>query len=107
MASTSPEVVQGNPASPVAVCTLSSHALLHQIARSPLAAQVAMLGPLETENLGIERMLTTLLRSPRIRWLVVCGDESRGRYQGQALIALFEHGIGPKAQSSPPAAGAR
>jgi tetrahydromethanopterin S-methyltransferase subunit A len=91
----SPEVVRGNPDSPVAVCTLSSHALLEQIAHSPNAELVAMLGPLETENLGIERMLTTLLRAPRIRWLVVCGDESRGRYQGQALAALYEHGIRP------------
>ncbi len=52
-----------------------------------------MIGPLETENLGIERMLTTVLRSPRIRWLVICGEEARGRYQGQALVALFTQGI--------------
>jgi len=95
MTATSPDVVPGNPDSPVAVCTLSSHELLDQIARSSLAMRIAMLGPLETENLGIERMLTTLLRSPRIRWLVVCGDESRGRYQGQALQAVFQHGIRP------------
>ena len=88
-----PEVTSGNPDSPVAVCTLSSHELLREIARSPLAKQIAMLGPLETENLGIERMLATLLRAPRVRWLLMCGDEARGRYQGQALRAVFDHGI--------------
>ena len=88
-----PEVVSGNAESPVAVCTLSSHDLLRQISQADLLGRIAMLGSLETENLGIERMLITLLRAPRIRWLVVCGEEARGRYQGQALAALFQHGI--------------
>jgi tetrahydromethanopterin S-methyltransferase subunit A len=88
-----PDVFVGNLQSPVAVCTLSSHELLDRISRSDLASRVAMLGPLETENLGIERMLGTLLRAPRIRWLIVCGEEARGRYQGQALNAVFEHGV--------------
>lgn len=79
----------------MAICTLSSHDLLETLAQSPLAAQVAIIGPLETENLGIERMLATLLERPGIRWLVVCGDERRGRYQAQALRALFTHGLGP------------
>ena len=90
---TAPDVFHGDPTSPVAVCTLSSHALLDEIRGSVIAKRVAMLGPLETENLGIDRMLTTLLRSPRIRWLVVCGDEARGRYQGQALEAVFANGV--------------
>ncbi len=89
-----PNVLAGNADSPVAVCTLSSDGLMQEIARSPVAERIAMLGPLETENLGVERMVATLLRAPRVRWLIVCGDEARGRYQGQALCALFDHGIG-------------
>ncbi len=88
-----PDVIKGNAQSPVAICTLSSQELLKKLRESPIAQQVAMIGPLETENLGIERMLTTLLRAPRIRWLVLCGEEARGRYQGQALHALFEEGL--------------
>src|SRR6476660_4140601 len=88
-----PDVIKGNADGPVAICTLSSNELLAQLAQSPLRERVAMIGPLETENLGIEHMLTTLLRAPRIRWLVVCGEEARGRYQGQALLALFTDGI--------------
>src|SRR3954468_15238133 len=88
-----PDVVKGSPDSPVAICTLSSNELLAQLAQSPLRERVAMVGPLETENLGIEHMLKTLLGAPRIRWLVVCGDEARGRDQAPALLALFAHGI--------------
>lgn len=90
---TGPLYVEGDPASSVAICTLSSHGLLQALAGSAVAGEVAIIGPLETENLGIERMLTTLLQRPQIRWLVVCGDEQRGRYQGQALTALMEHGV--------------
>ena len=59
-----PDVIKGNAQSPVAICTLSSQELLKKLRESPIAQQVAMIGPLETENLGIERMLTTLLRDP-------------------------------------------
>ena len=90
-----PSFVACDPDSPVAVCTLSSHNLLDELANGSLAAKLAIIGPLETENIGIERMLTTLLERPRIRWLIVCGDESRGRYQGQALRSLFESGLAP------------
>jgi tetrahydromethanopterin S-methyltransferase subunit A len=81
-----------NADSPVAICTLSSPALQQQLCESPLAARVAIIGPLETENIGLEKMLVTLLEQPRIRWLIVCGEEARGRYQGQALFSLFAQG---------------
>lgn len=93
--SSGPFFFEGNPDSSVAICTLSSHDLLRTLAESELATQVAIIGPLETENLGIERMLTTLLARPTIRWLVVCGHDQRGRYQAQALRSLFEHGLAP------------
>lgn len=85
--------VAGNPESPVAVCTLSSHNLLDGLSASAVGRQVAIMGPLETENIGIERMVATLLEQPRIRWLILCGDERRGRYQAQALRCLFTSGI--------------
>ncbi|MBM2809747.1 MAG: Tetrahydromethanopterin S-methyltransferase, subunit [Chloroflexi bacterium] len=83
----------GNANSPVALCTLSSHDLLSALAALPEAEGVNIIGPLETENVGIERMITTLLDRPRIRWLVVCGDEQRGRYQAQAIRSLFSNGV--------------
>ena len=83
----------GNEASPVAVCTLSSFDLMEQLAQAPIAQRLAIIGPLETENVGLERMLMTLLERPRVRWLIVCGDEHRGRRPAQALQCLMEHGI--------------
>jgi tetrahydromethanopterin S-methyltransferase subunit A len=40
-------------------------------------------------------MLMSLLAEPDVRWLVLCGDESRRRRQGEALRCLFDHGVGP------------
>ncbi|MPZ14239.1 MAG: DUF4346 domain-containing protein [Chloroflexi bacterium] len=88
-----PSYVEANPESPVAICTLSSHELLDDLARSALVDRVAIIGPLETENIGIERMISTVLARPRIRWLICCGEEARGRYQGHALRALFTRGV--------------
>ncbi|HEY3116602.1 MAG TPA: DUF4346 domain-containing protein [Chloroflexota bacterium] len=93
MVTSSPFFFEGNPDSSVAICTLSSHELLRNLAASEMANRVAIIGPLETENLGIERMLSTLLARPTIRWLVLCGQEQRGRYQAQALQSLFAHGV--------------
>jgi len=93
MAQAGPAFVAGDTTSPVAVCTLASHELLDALAASGLADRVAIIGPLDTENIGIERMLTSLLERPRIRWLIICGNERRGPYQAQALMALFSNGV--------------
>ena len=93
MAQAQPFFIESNPESPVAICTLGSHGLLQEIASSKILDDVAIVGPLETPNIGIERMLLSLLGRPRIRWLIVCGKERRGAYQGQALVSLFAHGI--------------
>ncbi len=101
-----PGYTSGDPDSPVAICTLSSADLLRALKASPVATQVSIIGPLETENIGIDRMLTTLIERPRVRWLIVCGDERRGRYQAQALLSLFANGLGPDG-SIPEARGRR
>jgi tetrahydromethanopterin S-methyltransferase subunit A len=88
-----PGFTAGNIESPIAICTLSSTALLGELAASSIASRVAIIGPLETENIGIERMVTTLLERPRIRFLIVCGADRRGPYQAQALQALFTNGL--------------
>jgi tetrahydromethanopterin S-methyltransferase subunit A len=88
-----PSFYAGDDTSPVAVCTLSSFDLLDDLARSPIAERLAIIGPLETENIGLERMLMTLLERPRIRWLILCGDEHRGRRPAQALRCLMEQGV--------------
>lgn len=79
---------------PVALCTLNSDDLAAQIAeQSPEG--VALVGTLHTENLGIERIIRNVLANPHIRFLVLCGDDTRqavGHLPGQSLASLFAAG---------------
>ncbi len=80
---------------PVAVCTLNDIALATAVASSRLA-DIAIVGTLHTENLGIERLIANVLANPHIRFVVVCGSESRqaiGHLPGQTLAALAQNGL--------------
>jgi tetrahydromethanopterin S-methyltransferase subunit A len=80
---------------PVAVCTLNSDELVGPVAAAEPDA-VAMVGTLQTENLGIERLITNVLANPCIRFVVVCGADSRqmvGHLPGQSLVALAREGV--------------
>lgn len=80
---------------PVAVCTLTDANLAALIAREA-GPEVAIVGTLQTENLGIERILQNVLANPHIRFLVVCGEDSRqaiGHLPGQSLVALAHSGL--------------
>lgn len=85
---------------PVAVCTLTDDQLMQQVAQESPAA-VSIVGTLQTENLGIERVITNLLANPHVRFLVVCGADSRqaiGHLPGQSLVALAKSGLGEHQQ---------
>ncbi len=80
---------------PVAVCTLTDETLMNSVAASGRGA-VAIVGTLQTENLGIERLLQNTLANPNIRFLVLCGTDSRqaiGHLPGQSLLALARSGV--------------
>lgn len=53
----------------------------------------AIVGSLATENLGIERVIRNINANPNIRFLILCGRDSRGHKAGQALIFLKNNGI--------------
>jgi tetrahydromethanopterin S-methyltransferase subunit A len=55
--------------------------------------QVAIYGPLKTENIGIEKIVANVISNPHIRYLVVCGEEIRGHRSGSSLVALNINGI--------------
>lgn len=79
---------------PVAVCTLNSAALVGQLAALALP-DLAIVGTLHTENLGIEHLIRNLLPNPNVRFLVVCGEDTRkavGHLPGQTLLSLMAHG---------------
>lgn len=80
---------------PVAVCTLNSEELLDPVAAA-VPNMIAIAGTLQTENLGIERLITNVLANPFIRFVVVCGADSRkmiGHLPGQSLVALARDGV--------------
>jgi tetrahydromethanopterin S-methyltransferase subunit A len=79
----------GDPAAPVAVCALTSDELLAPLADFP---GVAIAGEVQTANQGIERIVMNITANPAIRFLLVCGKESRLFRPGQSLSALVENG---------------
>jgi tetrahydromethanopterin S-methyltransferase subunit A len=83
---------------PVAVCTLNSDGLAHDLAqRAPDG--LSIVGTMRTENLGIERVVRNVLANPNIRWLLLCGDDTRqlvGHLPGQSMESLFANGLDDK-----------
>ena len=80
---------------PVAVCSLTDEGLSNQLASTNHGA-LSIVGTMMTENLGIERLIQNILANPNIRFLVVCGMDSRqavGHLPGQSLLALVENGM--------------
>ena len=81
--------VLGNFESAVAVCTLSSTALIDQL--NPNYA--AIIGRVYTPNLGLEKMIRNVVSNPKLRYLVVCGKESPVFKVGQAILMLQTKGL--------------
>jgi len=80
---------------PVAVCTLTDEDLQARIAVTA-GEEIALVGTLYTENLGIERLIRNVITNPHLRALILCGADSRsavGHLPGQSLLALAEDGI--------------
>lgn len=83
---------------PVAVCTLNADHLIKPLSETGVEA-LSIVGSLHTENLGIEHLIRNVLSNPHIRFLVVCGEDTRkaiGHLPGQSLLALAQHGVNDK-----------
>lgn len=80
---------------PVAICTLTDAPLADTLA-TRASEDVALVGTMHTENLGIERLVVNVLANPNIRFLILCGADSEqaiGHLPGQSLAALATEGI--------------
>ncbi len=79
----------------VAVCTLNSGPLAMELAlRAPEG--LAIVGTMHTENLGIERVIRNILANPNVRFLFLCGEDTRqliGHLPGQSMESLFANGL--------------
>jgi len=78
------DYVVGNPGAGVAVVTLASQ--LH-------IRGAAIVGPCKTENLGVEKIVANIISNVNIRFLLICGAESKGHLPGDTLKALHKNGV--------------
>ncbi len=83
----------GSEQSNVAVCTLSSLDLLEQISKSDLMNSIALVARLFSENKGIEKMINYVLEHTNIKYIILCGKDTKGHLPGQALLTLYRNGI--------------
>ncbi len=78
------DYIVGNPTARVAVVTLASQIRIDGAAIS---------GPCKTENLGIEKIIANVISNCNIRFLLICGAESKGHLPGNTILALHRNGI--------------
>jgi len=91
--------VRGNDYSPVAVCVIldtfdfAIPSELNDLVMVSTDSGAALSGMLQTENIGLEKMVCNIVANPNIRYIVLCGRESAGHLPGESLLALKEHGV--------------
>jgi tetrahydromethanopterin S-methyltransferase subunit A len=91
--------LRGNDYSPAAVVILL-HTFydkipdyLERLASVAIESGAALAGMLQTENVGIEKIVCNVVANPNVRYLIVCGVESAGHQPGQALASLVRNGV--------------
>jgi tetrahydromethanopterin S-methyltransferase subunit A len=91
--------LRGNDYSPVAVVVIlrwrreETPADIEKLVRVAMESGAALAGTLQTENIGIEKIICNIVSNPNIRYLIVCGPESPGHLVGESLLALAEKGL--------------
>jgi len=91
--------VRGNDYSPVAVCVIldtfdfAIPTELNELVMAGTDSGAALSGMLQTENIGLEKMICNIVANPNIRYIVLCGRESVGHLPGESLLALKEKGV--------------
>ena len=66
---------------------------INNLIRVAIETGAALAGTLQTENIGIEKIIANIASNPNVRYLVLCGKEVEGHNTGSALKALIENGI--------------
>ncbi|MFY3740621.1 MAG: tetrahydromethanopterin S-methyltransferase subunit A [Candidatus Nitrosomirales archaeon] len=87
------DIFFGNENSSIGVCTLSSIDLLEEVSKSEMMNDVALAARLFSENKGIEKLIEYVLQHPTVKYVVLCGNDTKGHLPGQALLALYKNGI--------------
>jgi tetrahydromethanopterin S-methyltransferase subunit A len=91
--------LRGNDYSPVAVAVILLYDQekippdIENLVRVGLESGAALSGTVQTENVGIEKLICNIVANPNIRYLVIFGPESPGHQTGDALLRLVENGV--------------
>jgi tetrahydromethanopterin S-methyltransferase subunit A len=91
--------VRGNDYSPVAVCVIldtfdfAIPPELNELVMTGVDSGAALSGMLQTENIGLEKVVCNIVANPNIRYIVLCGRESAGHLSGESLLALRQNGV--------------
>ncbi len=96
--------LRGNDYSPVAVMILlhtdydKTPSFLKDLSKIAIETGAALAGFLQTENVGIEKIICNVVANPNIRYLVLCGVESAGHHPGQTFESFMKNGVDDKRQ---------
>lgn len=91
--------LRGNDYSPVAVVVIlrwrreETPSDIENLVRVGVESGASLAGTLQTENIGIEKIICNIVSNPNIRYLIVCGPESPGHLVGETLLALAKNGL--------------
>ncbi|MGQ9461220.1 MAG: tetrahydromethanopterin S-methyltransferase subunit A [Candidatus Bathyarchaeaceae archaeon] len=91
--------VRGNDYSPVAVAAiLDTYDFkippeLVKLVEVAVESGAALAGTLQTENIGIEKIVANVVANPNIRYIVLCWRESQGHLPADALMNLVKNGV--------------
>ncbi len=91
--------LRGNDYSPVAVAVILIYDEdkipkdIELLVRTGVEAGSAISGTIQTENIGIEKMICNIIGNPNIRYLVLTGPESPGHSTGEAIKSLLKDGV--------------
>jgi len=91
--------LRGNDYSPVAAVVIlrwmreETPPDIEKLVRVAVESGAALAGTLQTENIGIEKIVCNIVSNPNIRYLLVCGPESPGHLVGDAILALVKNGL--------------
>jgi tetrahydromethanopterin S-methyltransferase subunit A len=91
--------LRGNDYSPVAVAVILIYDQerippdIENLVRVGLESGAALSGTIQTENIGIEKLICNVVANPNIRYLVIFGPESPGHQTGDALLMLLKNGM--------------
>jgi len=91
--------LRGNDYSPVAVVVIlrwmreETPPDIENMVRVAIESGAALAGTLQTENVGLEKVICNIISNANIRYLIVCGPESPGHLVGDTILALAKNGL--------------